>query len=50
MAHAKIWVGFLIDTQPIFIKGVRPKGEYAIEGVTYNVSTQDQHLPACATA
>lgn len=40
----------MIDTQPIFIKGVQPKGIYAIEGVTYKVRTEDQHLPACATA
>ncbi|KAI2496452.1 hypothetical protein MHU86_18036 [Fragilaria crotonensis] len=45
-----LWVGFLIDTQPIFIKGVQPKGIFAIEGVTFNVRTEDQRLPACATA
>ena len=40
----------MIDTQPIFIKGVKPKGSDAIEGVTFKVRTVDQLLPACTTA
>jgi hypothetical protein len=40
----------MIDTQPIFIKGVQPKGPYAIEGVTFKVLTENQRLPACDAA
>jgi len=40
-----LWVGFITDTQPIFIKGIQPKDEHAIEGVTYKVKTANQRLP-----
>jgi hypothetical protein len=50
MFKFQIWVGFMIDTQPIFIKGVQPKGKYAVEGVTFKVRTEDQRLPACDAA
>jgi len=38
------WVGFITNTQPIFIKGIKPKD--GSEGITYNVTTQNQKLPA----
>eukprot|EP00545_Synedropsis_sp_CCMP1620_P008098 CAMPEP_0119004434 /NCGR_PEP_ID=MMETSP1176-20130426/1137_1 /TAXON_ID=265551 /ORGANISM="Synedropsis recta cf, Strain CCMP1620" /LENGTH=215 /DNA_ID=CAMNT_0006956133 /DNA_START=17 /DNA_END=661 /DNA_ORIENTATION=+ len=44
------WVYFLINNQPIFIKGIQPKGAFAVEGVTFKVSTAEQILPAAGNA
>jgi len=39
------WVGILTNTQPFFIKGLQPKDDGSEEGVTYNVTTENQKLP-----
>jgi hypothetical protein len=48
--YLQFWVYLMINNQPIFIKGIQPKGAQAIEGVTFKVSTAEQRLPSAANA